>query len=61
MSRWRITVRGEGTELRGYVEFNNEPDGPDDLEYFAAVMKPFGLVMASPADDDYDPFADWTH
>jgi len=51
--RWRITVRGEGTELRGY--FNQM----DDLEEFARVMEPFGIVMASPAEDDYDPFASW--
>ena len=58
--RWRITVRGDSTELRGYLEVNDSPGAPDDLEYFAAVMKPFGIVMASIADDDYNPFKEWT-
>lgn len=57
--RFRITVRNDHpqrVELRGYV------DAPDMifLEQFAAAMKPFGLVMASPADDDYNPFEDWS-
>jgi hypothetical protein len=54
--RWRITVRGEGVELRGYVgsvvEATELADNVKDLGW---------VVMASPAEDDYDPFASWTN
>jgi hypothetical protein len=53
--RWRITVRNDGTELRGYLE----AETGEVLEAFAAAMEPFGIVLASPADDDYNPFTDW--
>lgn len=56
MRRWRITVRGAAprrVELRGYVDLPLV-----ELEDLAATLKPYGLVMASPADDDYDPFAE---
>jgi hypothetical protein len=53
--KFRITVRGEGTELRGYAEFALS----EDLAAFAGAMKPFGVVIASPADADYDPFKEW--
>lgn len=49
--RYRITVRGEGVELRGYVDGTIER-----LESLSYLMKPFGIVVASEADDDYDPF-----
>ena len=45
----RVTVRGEGVELRGYMD-------PKYLVKFSQAMTPFGLVMASPIEDDYDPF-----
>jgi hypothetical protein len=49
--RWRITIRSDDTELRGYI------DAPlSDLERFAEAVKPLGLMIASPADLDYDPF-----
>ena len=48
--RFRITIRGKGTELRGYAT----------VEAMAALTAPPGeqpyIVAASPADDDYDPF-----
>lgn len=53
--RYRVTVRGDGVELRGYIDsakWNIEGTADD----FSDAMKPFGLVMVSPADDDYDPF-----
>lgn len=60
--RFRITVRGDSTgghdrtELRGYL------DGSiGDVNRLAVAMEPFGIVIASGADDDYDPFEDWTH
>lgn len=48
--RSRVTIRGEGVELRGYV------DEAARLVALAEAMRPFGLVIASPAEDDYDPF-----
>lgn len=50
--RYRITVRGKGTELRGYIE----AEDLGVLGTFATVMKPFGITIASPAEPDYDPF-----
>ena len=52
--RFRITVRSDQprNELRGYLDI----EGIADLEAFARAMEPYGIVMASPADDDYDPF-----
>ena len=50
MTRFRVTIRGEGVELRGYVD--------NYLPGIARVMEPYGLVIASPAEDDYDPFAE---
>lgn len=49
--RYRITVRGRGTELRGYFDGEHR-----ELEEFSDVMAPFGVVVASHADADYDPF-----
>lgn len=57
--RIRITVRGEGTELRGYLDMGFLGEGDADLRAFAKAMQPFGVVIASPADDDYNPFKDW--
>lgn len=51
MTRIRITVRGENTELRGYMDADR-----DALVAFSEAMKPYGMVVASPADDDYNPF-----
>jgi hypothetical protein len=57
--RFRITVRGEHVELRGYFDVKVDDEAtPADL---AEAMRPFGIVMASVADDDYDPFLDWHH
>lgn len=51
--RWRVTVRGDSprVELRGYLDGEH-----DRLVAFSEAMKPYGLVMASPADPGYDPF-----
>lgn len=56
MNRFRITVRGQGVELRGYLDSNLD-DPNRALERFAEHMKP-NVVMASPAEDDYDPFGE---
>lgn len=54
MARARITVRGVNVELRGYLD----DDGADYLlTRFSKAMEPFGVVIASPAEDDYSPFA----
>lgn len=48
--RFRVTVRGEGTEIRGYAT-------PEALRALAADgTDQFYTVVASPADEDYDPF-----
>lgn len=41
---WKITVRGTDLELRGYADIEFE-----QLAAFAEAMKPFGIVVASPA------------
>jgi hypothetical protein len=51
MTRYKITVRGTDIELRGYL------DGEATLRVTAKVMEGIGLVIASPAEDDFDPFA----
>lgn len=64
--RFRITVRGEQpnglrdgidhVELRGYI------DGSiDEVTALSRAMEGIGIVVASGADDDYDPFGDWSH
>ena len=59
--RYRITVRGEHIELRGYIDGDKDEQGhprlPVNLAEFAKAMKPFGIVVASPADEHYNPFA----
>lgn len=51
--RYRITVRGESprVELRGYFDGDYAR-----LALFSDLMTPYGIVVASPAEDDYDPF-----
>lgn len=48
--RFRITIRGEGVEVRGYVDGDMS-----DLELLASVAAPW-QVIASPAPADFDPF-----
>lgn len=50
--RYRITVRNEDVELRGWIDVVSL----DNLNGFAAAMKDVGIVVASPAADDYNPF-----
>lgn len=50
--RYRITVRGHGIELRGYLDAYD----PNTLARFGTMMEPFGMIIASPAEADYDPF-----
>lgn len=52
MTRHRITVRGDGVELRGYID--GEMENVSDL---ATRMEPFGIVLASPTEHEYNPFA----
>ena len=58
-TRFRITIRGLGVELRGYMDQGIDEDQPT-LEELAEAMKPFGVVVASEAERDYNPFAEWT-
>lgn len=57
--RYRITVRGLGIELRGFMDQGLGEDQPT-LEELAHAMKPFGVVVASEAEHDYNPFQEWT-
>ena len=54
MARYRITVRGEGVELRGFIDGDAAM-----LNDLAEAMRPFGVVVASPAAPDYNPFVEW--
>lgn len=53
--RYRITIRGKAPisiELRGYYDV----DTLTELGEFANDWIGYGTVIASPAEDDYDPF-----
>lgn len=50
--RFRVTILGKEVELRGYV------DGEDNLRGLASAVRGFGTVVASAADDDYNPFSE---
>lgn len=50
--RYRATIRGEGTELRGYLEAPTTYA----LSAHARYLEPLGMLIASPAPDDYNPF-----
>lgn len=49
--RYRITVRGTDIELRGYI------DGDATLLLASRALDGIGIVVASPAEDDYNPFS----
>lgn len=52
--RWRITIRNDAetkVELRGYTDMTVE-----EMVAFSQVLKPYGLVEASPVERHYDPF-----
>lgn len=49
--RHRITVRADNVELRGYFDGEHE-----SLQEFADNMAPVGMVIASVADDHWNPF-----
>lgn len=53
--RIRITVRGLGIELRGFMDELTDEDAPT-LWQLAEALKPFGMVIASLAEPDYNPF-----
>ena len=55
MTRFRITVRGEGVELRGYI------DSEEALHQIAGALGNRVVVVASPASDDYNPFEKTGH
>lgn len=48
--RFRITVRSETTELRGYTEV----DSAEHLTEFAQNMAPVGVVIASGMHEEFD-------
>lgn len=49
--RHRITVRADNVHLRGYFDGDT-----NRLTDFSQVMAPVGMVIASVADENYDPF-----
>jgi hypothetical protein len=51
--RFRITVRADNAELRGYTD----QESVEALNEFAQNMAPIGVVVASATEDSYDPFA----
>lgn len=53
---FRITVRGLAIELRGQFHDLGDEDQPS-VQNLADALAPFGMVIASHAPDDYDPFA----
>jgi hypothetical protein len=58
--RVRITIRGDAparVELRGFIDIEDM----QVLGEFSEALKPYGLVIASAAEDDYNPFTDWNH
>lgn len=50
--RFKLTIRGDDTELRGYMDMGTT----DTLAAFANAVEPYGLVIASAVEDDYNPF-----
>lgn len=50
--RFKLTIRGEGFEVRGYIDADHEARLVD----LSNAVKPFGLVIASIAPDYYQPF-----
>jgi hypothetical protein len=51
--RYRITIRGDHAELRGYISTPTD----EGLRIAAQAVTPIGLMVASPVGEDYDPFA----
>lgn len=51
--RYKVTVRGDGAELRGYVTVPTM----EALGLAAKAVKPIGVMVASPAAEDFNPFA----
>jgi len=49
--RYRVTIRGEGTELRGYAT-------PEALAELADIHTETAIVVASPVEDTYNPFTE---
>ena len=56
--KFRITVRSGDIELRGYVKNEDALAASEIIHNLGLAMEPFGaLVIASPADDNFNPFA----
>jgi hypothetical protein len=51
MSRFKVTIRGDGTEVRGYAT-------PDALVALGSDTSDPYVVIVSAAEDDFDPFVD---
>ena len=56
--KFRITVRSDRIELRGYITHEDALRASEIIHNLGLAMEPFGaLVIASPADDTYNPWA----
>lgn len=52
--RWRITVRGVGIELRGFID----ADHLYEVErLFADDLNESAMLIVSPAESDWNPFS----
>jgi hypothetical protein len=58
--KFRITVRSDNIELRGYIEHPDPLRASRLISDLGEAAKPFdALVIASPVDDTYNPFDIW--
>ena len=59
--RYRITVKGDGMELRGFFDTptpGSVGEAHEKLQDFAKAMTPYGYVVASVVSADYNPFTE---
>lgn len=55
--KFRVTVRGDNVELRGWITGSSDVEAMERLSRLGADLEPYGVVVASIADPDYNPFA----
>jgi hypothetical protein len=56
--KFRITIRNDDIELRGYIKNDSALRASELVHQMGEAMQPLSaLVIVSPVDDDYDPFA----
>jgi hypothetical protein len=56
--KFKITIRSDDIELRGYIKSKDDLHASELVHLMGETMQDFGaLVIASPVDDNYNPFA----